>query len=163
MPELAPKERAEDQNYKNSWYALTPNRLIVTLGSLRGEINCDICVIGAGFTGISAAFELVQKGYSVTLIEAKNIVDAAPGKSGSPLQRGFHHSPGTLAKKYGMAGAKTLSNLTLEGLALIVERIAKHEIKCDLKFGHVTAAITQDHATSLKKRIDDWAKLGHVD
>jgi len=163
MPQEAQKEQAADPNYTNSWYALTPNRLLVTLGSLKGEINCDICVIGAGFTGISAAFELVQKGYSVTLIEAKNVADAAPGKNGGHLLRGFHHAPGTLAKKYGAAGAKMLSNLTLEGLAVIVERIAKHDIKCDLKFGHVTTAITPDHVTSLKKKIDDWAKLGHVD
>jgi gamma-glutamylputrescine oxidase len=163
MPEEKPKEQKEDPNYNNSWYAVTPNRLLVTLGTLRGEINCDVCVIGAGFTGISAAFELVQKGYSVTLIEAKNIIDSAPGKSGNHLLRGYHHAPATLAKKYGPAGAKMLSNLTLEGLALIVERIAKHDIKCDLKFGHVTTAITPDQASALKKRIDDWAKLGHVD
>jgi len=142
---------------------MTPNRLLVTLGTLRGEINCDVCVIGAGFTGISAAFELIQKGYSVTLLEAKNIVDCAPGKTGSHLQRGFHHAPGKLAKKYGASGAKMLSNLSLEGLALIVERIAKHEIKCDLKFGHLTAALSNGHVNSLKRRIDDWAKLGHVD
>jgi len=68
-----------------------------------------------------------------------------------------------MAKKYGAAGAKMLSNLTLEGLALIVERIAKHDIKCDLKFGHLTTAINQSDVNSLKQRIDDWAKLGHVD
>ena len=163
MPLEASKEQAADPNYKNSWYAMTPNRLLVTLGTLRGEINCDVCVIGAGFTGISAAFELIQKGYSVTLLEAKNIVDCAPGKTGSHLVRGFHHAPGKLAKKYGAAGAKQLSNLTLEGLALIVERIAKHDIKCDLKFGHLTTAIDQSSVNALKHRIDDWAKLGHVD
>ena len=142
---------------------MTPNRLLVTLGTLRGEINCDVCVIGAGFTGVSAAFELIQKGYSVTLIEAKNIVDCAPGKTGNHLQRGYHHAPGTLTKKYGAANAKMLSNLTLEGLALIVERIAKHDITCDLKFGHLTAATEQKHIDALKARIDDWAKLGHTD
>ena len=163
MPEKAPKERVEDQNYKNSWYSMTPNRLLVTLGVLRGEINCDVCIIGGGFTGISAAFELIQKGYSVTLLEAKTIVDSAPGKSGGQLLRGYQHSPGHLAKKYGTARAKMLCNLTLEGLALIVERIAKHEIKCDLKFGHVTTAINATQAAALKKRVDEWAKLGHID
>lgn len=163
MPLEASKEQVRNLNYKNSWYSLTPNRLLVTLGTLRGEINCDVCVIGAGFTGISAAFELIQKGYSVTLLEAKNIVDCAPGKTGSHLQRGFHHAPGKLVKKYGAAGARMLSNLSLEGLALIVERIAKHNIKCDLKFGHLTAAVNQSHVNSLKHRIDEWAKMGHVD
>ena len=163
MPSQASKEQGADPNYTNSWYAMTPNRLLVTLGSLRGEINCDVCVIGAGFTGISAAFELTQKGYSVTLLEAKPIVDCAPAKTGSHLLRGFHHTPDKLIDKYSAPGARVLNNLTLEGLALIVERIAKHDIKCDLKFGHLTAATDQKHVNALKRRIDDWAKLGHVD
>src|SRR4051812_44224712 len=103
MREETPEKREEDLNFKNSWYSMTPNRLLVTLGALRGEINCDVCVIGAGFTGISAAFELVQKGYSVTLLEAKNINDSAPGKTGSHLLRGYHHSPAYLAGKYSPA------------------------------------------------------------
>ena len=80
MPQEETKKSSEDQNYSNSWYSMTPNRLLVTLGALRGEINCDVCVIGAGFTGISAAYELVQKGYSVTFLEAKTI-EAKPSKS----------------------------------------------------------------------------------
>ncbi len=163
MPQEELKAQAPDPNYKNSWYAVTPNRLLVTLGSLKGEINCDVCVIGAGFTGISAAFELVQKGYSVTLLEGKNIIDSATAHNSSHLLRGYHHSPGYLSQKYSPAGAKMLCNMTLEGLALIVERIAKHDIKCDLKFGHLTAALNNHDATSLKQRMAEWGKLGHTD
>lgn len=162
MPE-AIKNKSADPNYATSWYAMTPNRLLVTLGGLKGEINCDVCVIGAGFTGISAAYELVQKGYSVTLLEARNLVDSAPGKSGTHLLRGYHSAPGVLTKKYTLPQARMLCNMTLEGLAMIVERIAKHDIKCDLKFGHVTAALTKSDITQLKRRRDDWGRLGHTD
>lgn len=160
---MSEEAKEQDQNYNNSWYAVTPNRLLVTLGPLKGEINCDVCVIGGGFTGLSAAFELVQKGYSVTLLEANVLTDSSPALEGGHLLRGYYHSPGRLARKYAPAKAKMLCNMTLEGLALIVGRIAKHEIKCDLKFGHVTTALSSTHVSDLKRRIDEWAKLGHTD
>ncbi len=163
MPTVTPKDQVEDRNYRNSWYAVTPNRLLVTLGALNEEINCDICVIGAGFTGISAAYEFVQKGYSVTLLEAKNLLDSSTGKNGSHLLRGYQLSPDHMAKKYTPGNARMLCNLTLEGLALIVGRIAKHEIKCDLKFGHITTALDRDNISTIIKRIKEWNKLGHTD
>ncbi len=68
----------------------------------------------------------------------------------------FTTAPGALIKKYGMADAKTLGNLSLEGLALIVERIAKHDIKCDLKFGHVTAAMNDAEPRHLTQKENRW-------
>ncbi|MFH1158326.1 MAG: FAD-binding oxidoreductase [Pseudomonadota bacterium] len=147
----------------NSWYSSTPNRLLATLGALKGEINCDVCVIGGGFTGLSAALELSQNKYSVILLEAQEIAGSASGKNGGQLIRGYNHSPGTLASRYGSAAAKMMCNVTLEGLALVLDRIAKHDIKCDLKFGHVTAAMNDRHVSSLKEDIDEWAKIGHTD
>lgn len=147
----------------SSWYSVTPNRLLATLGVLRGEINCDICVIGGGFTGISAALELSRKGYSVILLESNGIASSASGKNAGQLIRGYNNSPSSLVSKYGLDTAKMMCNLTLEGLALIVERIAKHEIKCDLDFGHLTAALNSGQADSLKHEIDEWAKIGHTD
>lgn len=151
------------KEYTSSWYAMTPNRLLVTLGSLKGEVNSDICVIGAGFTGLSAALELSQKGYSVTLIDEKGIAAGASGKNGGHVLRGFAKSPGWMIGRYGLETARMMNNLSLEGLALILERIAKHDIKCDLKFGHITAAMTPDHIHGLKDEIKQWEKVGHTD
>lgn len=160
MPQESPNT---DMNYTNSWYSITPNRLLVTLGALKGEINCDVCVIGGGFTGLSAALELVSKGYSVTILESRNLVESSTAKNGTHIIRGYHHSPGELASKYGAAKAKMMNNMTMEGLALIIERIIKHQIKCDLKFGHVTAALTPEHVSKLKRLQNEWAKAGHAD
>lgn len=147
----------------SSWYSVTPNRLLATLGVLRGEINCDICVVGGGFTGLSAALELSRNGYSVILLESNGVASSASGKNAGQLIRGYNHSPASLASKFDPVMAKMMCNLTLEGLALIVERITKHEIKCDLDFGHITAALNSRQADGLKREIDEWAKIGHTD
>ncbi len=151
------------KGYTNSWYSMTPNRLLVTLGALKGEVNSDVCIIGAGFTGLSAALELAQKGYSVTLLDKKGIASGASGMNGGHMQRGFSKSPGWMESHYGAGNAKMLSNLSLEGLALMLERIAKYDIKCDVKFGHLTAAVKESHLTDLKDEIRQWEKVGHTD
>ncbi|MEZ0259821.1 MAG: NAD(P)/FAD-dependent oxidoreductase [Alphaproteobacteria bacterium] len=144
-------------------YALTANRLLATLGSLKGEVNCDICVVGAGFTGLSAAFELALKGFSVIILERTEIGSGAAGRNGGQLIRGFAQSPDWLTEKYGAPAAKFMSNVSLEGLALILARINNLGIKCDLKFGHMTAALEQKHMADLKGEIKAWEKIGHDD
>lgn len=151
------------KEYESSWYSLTPNRLLATLGAPKGEINCDVCVVGAGFTGLSAALELAQKGYSVVVLEAETIGAGASGRNGGHLQRGYIHSPATLAGKFDPATAKHMCNWSLEALGLLIARIQKHDIKCDLKFGHLTAAENDKHKKHLKEEIDAWAKIGHND
>lgn len=151
------------KGYTNSWYSMTPNRLLVTLGPLKGEVNSDVCVVGAGFTGLSAALELAQKGYAVTLIDAGTVAGGASGRNGGHLQRGFAQSPSWAISRYGIDAARMLGNISLEGLALILERITKHDIKCDLKFGHVTCAIKEKHVPELKTEIKAWEKIGHTD
>lgn len=157
------KKYVNEKTYNSSWYSVTANSLIMTLGPLTGEINCDVCVVGGGFTGLSAALELSENGYSVVLLEAETLASGASGKNGGQLIRGLNNSPTVLAERYGQKTAKVLCDMTLEGLALILERISKHSIKCDLGFGHVTAALRPKHLDELKSDLDAWAKIGHTD
>jgi gamma-glutamylputrescine oxidase len=142
---------------------LSANRLIATLGSLKDEVNCDICVVGGGFTGLSAAFELGSKGFSVIILESGEIAEGASGRNGGQLIRGFAKSPDWMTDKFGLAEAKFMSNLSLEGLALILARINNLGIKCDLKFGHLTAALEEKHLGELKGEVKAWADIGHAD
>lgn len=158
-----PRKYENVKEYHDPWYALTANRLLVTLGGLQGEVNCDVCVVGAGFTGLSAALELSQKGYSVILLEKDTVSCLASGRNGGHIQRGFSQSPGWLIQHYGLETARFLSNVSLEGLALLLHRIAEHDIKCDLKFGHLSAAMKPKHQAELKTDISDWQRLGHKD
>ena len=62
--------------------------------SLEGELNADICVIGAGFTGISAALQLAETGYSVIVVEADRI--------GFAMLQGAGFAPGGMAAMFTM-------------------------------------------------------------
>ncbi len=152
-------ETSKSGKVNHSWYAATVNRRLQTLGGLQGEINCDVCVIGAGFTGLSAAYELSRRGYSVTLIEANTVASMASGRNGGHLLRGYSKSPSGL----DAASVKTMCDLTLETFDEIVARIERHKIACDLRFGAVTAGLNQKHGDALKFEIDEWAAMGHTE
>lgn len=150
-------------NYNRPWYALTPNRLLKTLGGLQGEVNCDICIIGGGFTGLSAALELANKGYKVTLVEAATVAGSASGRNGGHVQRGFSKSPDWMIGKYGDTDARMMCDVSVEGVKLIEDRIAKYNIQCDLKHGHLTAAVKERQIADLQDEIKSWANIGYAD
>ena len=156
------KNERED-NYNIPWYALSANRLVATLGPLKGEVNCDICVVGAGFTGVSAALELAAKGFSVILLESRSIAFGASGRNGGQLSRGFAKGVDWMVSKFGQADASFMCKVTMEGLGIMLNRITTHQIKCDLKFGHLTAALKPKHMGELKEEAAAWKKLGYGD
>lgn len=158
-----PRKYENVKEYRDPWYALTANRLLVTLGGLHEEVNCDVCVIGGGFTGLSAALELAQKGMKVALLEKGNVAGSASGRNGGHIQRGFSQSPGWMIDKYGLETARMMCNISLEGLSLMLQRIATHDIQCDLKFGHLTASMAPKHSAELQADIKDWQRLGQQD
>ena len=73
--------------YPKSWYAATAKPLI-PCPALMGSERADVCVIGAGFTGISTALHLAELGYSVTILEAQRIGFGASGRNGGQLGMG---------------------------------------------------------------------------
>ena len=62
---------ANDQTgaYPPSYYAATRTPL-AAFPALQGEIRADVCIVGGGYTGLSAALHLAEKGYDVVLLEA---------------------------------------------------------------------------------------------
>lgn len=153
----------ESRTFTTPWYALSANRTVTTLGVLQEEVNCDVCVVGAGMTGLSAALELANKGFSVVLLEAGDIAGSASGRNGGHLIRGLTKSPSDLIKTYGQDTARLMCDLTLQGFDLIKQRIKTLGINCDLKMGHITAALGAKQEKELEQEIEDWARVGHED
>lgn len=108
---------------------------------LRGEVDCDICVIGGGLAGLNTALGLAQRGRRVVLLEGRRVAWGASGRNGGFVSPGYALSTEALAARVGMAQARRLYGLTVEAMALIRRRIAEQAIDCGpLQDGIVTAA-----------------------
>src|SRR5438093_8626339 len=75
---------------------------------LAGEVRTDVVVIGAGYTGISAALELAQRGYDVVVLEAERVGWGASGRNGGQVCTGFSASLGKIEKQVGLEDRKSV-------------------------------------------------------
>ena len=123
-----------------SYYAATAHPSL-QYPQLQGVHQCDVCVIGGGITGHSAALHLAQKGYDVVLLEANRMGWGASGRSGGQIIFGYSCSQGVLEKNVGKAAAKKLWELSLESLRVTKELIHTHQINCDIAEGQIHVAI----------------------
>lgn len=124
---------------QNSYYAATANAF-QRLERLSGRVTADVCVIGGGFTGLSAALHLAERGYKVVLLEQARIGWGASGRNGGQINMGLRKGPEDLVAAFGEARAKLLFNMSEEARQLIADRVAKHNIACDLKPGTLHVA-----------------------
>ena len=133
------------QEHTTSYYAASANER-TGYPPLQGEHSADICVIGAGFTGISTALELAEKGYKVHVVEANRVGWGASGRNGGQIIGGIS-GENKLAASLGSDGERILWDLRWQGHDIIRERVAKYAIDCDLKWGYLDVAIKPRHVT----------------
>ena len=123
----------------DSWYAAT-----APAGgrrpALAGREKADVCIVGAGFTGISAALHLAERGYSVVVLEAARAGWGASGRNGGQVGSGLRESIDALERSLGPERAGTLWALCEEAKAVIAERIGRHGIQCDWRPGNLLAS-----------------------
>jgi len=100
--------------------------------SLKGDLTVDILVVGAGYSGLSTALHLAEKGYKVAIIEAARVGWGASGRNGGQIVNGLNASLQTIKKRYGADTANFVAGLVQEGGEIIRERIKTYDIQCDL-------------------------------
>jgi gamma-glutamylputrescine oxidase len=113
---------------------------------LAGTLNADLCVIGGGYTGLSAALHAARAGARVVLIEADRIGFQASGRNGGQIHPGHRHDQADLERWLGPQHARDLWALSEEARALVFEFAASD---CDLKRGLVIAAHNETAARGL--------------
>lgn len=128
-----------DHANTRSWYATTANTAPLR-PTLVGAEDCDMCVVGGGIAGCSAALHLAERGYRVILLEQHRIGWGASGRSGAQAIFGLAIEQDKLAGLIGDADARRAFAVSVEGLALLKSMIAKHQIDCDWTPGHIHAA-----------------------
>ena len=124
----------------DSWYEATAGRGSA-LPQLEGDIEADVCVVGAGLSGCSTALHLARRGYKVVLLEAERVGYGASGRSGGQLIPGWACGMAKLAAQLGPADAKRLWDFSVEGVELTRELIEENRIDCDLVWGHMHVGI----------------------
>jgi gamma-glutamylputrescine oxidase len=126
--------------YPPSWYAATVP-LPEPLPQAQGAIRADICVIGGGYTGLSAALHLAERGYDVVLVEAHRAGWGASGRNGGQIAVGQRVDQETLEARLGREMAARLWDLGLASVDLVHSLCARHRIDCD----YVPGLVDADH------------------
>ncbi|MCB1343593.1 MAG: FAD-binding oxidoreductase [Pseudooceanicola sp.] len=128
-------------HYPPSWYAATATPP-APFAPLRGDTRADVCIVGGGYTGLSAALHLAEAGLSVILLEAHRVGFGASGRNGGQLGSGQRMYQDDLITLMGEPEADRLWALAEDAKALVRDLIARHGIDCALKPGVATACFT---------------------
>ena len=144
-----------------SYYAATANAS-PDRPALQGETRADVCIIGAGFTGISAGLELAERGASVVVLEAARVGWGASGRNGGQIVNGYSRELDVIGRRYGTKAADALGKMALEGGQIIRDRTEKYAIDCALVAGNVVTAFTARQMRGLEHAAKVWAQHGHT-
>ncbi|MFQ1702797.1 NAD(P)/FAD-dependent oxidoreductase [Loktanella agnita] len=111
--------------FPKSWYAASTD-LPPEKPPLYGQVTADVCIIGAGYTGLSAARHLAEKGLDVVVLDAHRAGFGASGRNGGQVGTGYNASQQTLEKRLGADAARALWSLAEEAKADLRQTCADH-------------------------------------
>jgi gamma-glutamylputrescine oxidase len=136
---------------ENSWYEASVERPAPS-APLAQRTTADVCVVGGGYAGLSAALELAERGYAVTLLEAQRIGWGASGRNGGEAIVGFGaDGEGAIQRQLPPEDARRAWDVTVEGLALVAERIRRHAIACEYTPGYLSLAVRARKSVELRR------------
>lgn len=133
-------------SYYQDSIAVTPG----PFPALEESRRADVCIIGGGVTGCSAALHLAERGYSVVLLEAAEVGYGASGRSGGQILPGLGTDIATVEKALGKSRARDIWEMSRESVRLTAALIERHGIPCDLAWGYLHAAVKSRHVDELK-------------
>ena len=132
-----------------SWYETSTPPLPAS-PRLQGRERADVAILGGGLTGLCTALELASRGFSVAIVEAGTIGSGASGRNGGQVIFGFGCDHAVIRAAVGDALAKDLFDWSVEGVALVRERIATHRIDAHWHDGHAHVAIKPRQVAELQ-------------
>ncbi len=121
---------------------------------LTTDTKCDVCIVGAGYTGLSAALHLAKKGYSVIVLEGERIGWGASGRNGGQLGSTQRRTQHDMEELMGKEAAQGMWELAKDSIATVREIIDTYKIDCDLTPGIIHAAWKKADIEELEEEYD---------
>ncbi|MDO6683066.1 FAD-binding oxidoreductase [Oceanobacter sp. 5_MG-2023] len=146
--------------YPSSYYAASANPQ-PQRPALHDHITADVCVIGAGYTGLSTALHLAERGFSVVVLEASRIGFGASGRNGGQIVHSYSRDMDFIAQHYGQKTANAMGKMAFEGGQIIRRLVKQYDIQCDLKDGGIFAACNPKQLRELEAKKALWEQHGH--
>jgi gamma-glutamylputrescine oxidase len=136
----------------DSYYAASCRDEQLARMPLQENLQVDVVIVGAGYTGLYTALNLAEAGKSVVIIDASRVGWGASGRNGGQIIPGFSCDMPPFEAALGLGGARQVWRLVQEAASEIRQRIARHQISCDLREGHLWTAVQQRRV----KILTDW-------
>ena len=139
--------------HPDSYYVATANDL-VDRPELDEQLTADVCVIGGGFTGLSAALNLAEQGMSVVLLEAERIGFGASGRCGGLVGSGQRKDVLEMEAAFGYDRSRQFWRFAEAAKDEIRMRVEKHAIDCDLQQGQLLGVHKQGYVGYAQELVD---------
>jgi glycine/D-amino acid oxidase-like deaminating enzyme len=128
---------------------------------LDGDRRASVVVIGAGFTGLSAALHLAERGVETVVLEAHEPGWGASGRNGGQINPGLKHDPDTVVRDFGLDLGTRMVTLSGGAPSFVFDLIQRHQIFCAaLQSGTLRSAITVQGAAEVRGSAEQWARRG---
>ncbi|WP_163130184.1 FAD-binding oxidoreductase [Agarivorans sp. Alg241-V36] len=148
------------QQHTSSYYAASANNQR-DFPQLNRDIRCDVCIIGAGFSGLSSALHLAEKGFNVVVLESAKVGFGATGRNGGQVVNSYSRDVDVIEQRYDKNTAQALNEMIFEGGEIIRSRIAQYNIDCDYQAGGVFAANNAKQFKGLQEQKANWERFGN--
>ncbi len=154
---------SEDHLTRNSYYTATA-AADMRFAPLQGSAEADVCIVGGGLAGLSAAIELRRAGLDVVVLEGMQVGWGASGRNGGQALNGLACDISLVQRQLGGEAARAIWDMSLEGVRLIGERCREYAIDCHWQPGYLAAAIGPRKARELRAWVEelerDWGYTG---
>ncbi|WP_017005925.1 NAD(P)/FAD-dependent oxidoreductase, partial [Enterovibrio norvegicus] len=156
------KQRTQNPQleHASSYYAASANPSPLR-ETLKEDVTTDVCIIGAGYTGLSSALHLLEAGFNVVVLEAARVGWGASGRNGGQIVNSYSRDIDVIEKTVGKEKARLFGEMAFEGGKIIRERVEKYNIECDLKNGGVFAALNAKQMHELEHQKALWERHGN--
>ncbi len=134
---------------------------LAPLPRLSGHERAEVVVVGAGYTGLSAALHAASAGRDVVVLEAGEIGAGGSGLNGGQVIAGLKHDPDTLESLFGAQMGAQLTACSGAAPDLVFDLIRRHSIECDaVRTGWIQLAVSERHLGPLERRAAQWRSRG---